>query len=62
MIFPGFEKSGTQNDWLDKMQTRKELYELLDYDPAAESWTGYRSTAEPKAFNVKSETRTQENI
>ena len=32
------KKQGTQSGWLDKMQTRKELYELLDYDPAAESW------------------------
>lgn len=30
--------SGTQADWVAKMQTRKELYELLDYDPAAERW------------------------
>src|SRR2546430_7806526 len=28
---------GTQQAWLDRMQTRKELYELLDYDPGAES-------------------------
>ena len=61
-FFRALKKAGTQNEWLDQMQTRKELYELLDYDPAAESWTGYRSAAEPKAFNVKSETRTQENI
>lgn len=27
--------SGTQEAWLDRMQTRKELYELLDYDPTA---------------------------
>jgi methylisocitrate lyase len=32
------KKSGTQSDWLDKMQTRQELYGLLDYDPDAESW------------------------
>ena len=25
--------SGTQEGWLDRMQTRKELYELLDYEP-----------------------------
>jgi methylisocitrate lyase len=31
-------KRETQSGWLDKMQTRKELYELLDYDPTAESW------------------------
>lgn len=27
------KKSGTQEAWLDRMQTRKDLYELLDYDP-----------------------------
>jgi methylisocitrate lyase len=26
-------RDGTQAAWLDRMQTRKELYELLDYDP-----------------------------
>jgi methylisocitrate lyase len=31
-------KRGRQSDWINKMQTRKELYELLDYDPAAQSW------------------------
>ena len=34
----GLKKSGTQSAWLDKMQTRKELYELLDYDPAVGAW------------------------
>ncbi|MGA7275765.1 MAG: methylisocitrate lyase [Candidatus Udaeobacter sp.] len=32
------KKSGTQKDWIDEMQTRQELYELLDYDPNAENW------------------------
>jgi methylisocitrate lyase len=32
------KKRETQSGWLDKMQTRKELYELLAYDPTAESW------------------------
>jgi methylisocitrate lyase len=32
------KKSGTQKDWIDEMQTRQELYDLLDYDPGAESW------------------------
>jgi methylisocitrate lyase len=32
--------SGTQKEWLERMQTRKELYELLDYDPAAQKWPG----------------------
>src|SRR5438552_3715842 len=36
------KKNGTQSDWIDKMQTRQELYELLDYDPAAEEWKGLR--------------------
>jgi methylisocitrate lyase len=27
------KKSGTQADWIDRMQTRQELYELLGYDP-----------------------------
>jgi methylisocitrate lyase len=32
------KKRGTQSDWLDKMQTRKELYDLLDYDPTVGAW------------------------
>ena len=28
---------GTQEELLDLMQTRNELYELLDYDPSAPS-------------------------
>jgi len=36
--FEALKKAGTQADWLDKMQTRQELYDLLDYDPDAESW------------------------
>jgi methylisocitrate lyase len=32
------KKSGTQKEWIDEMQTRQELYELLDYDPTAEKW------------------------
>ena len=38
----GLKAKGNQRDWLEKMQTRKELYELLDYDPTAETWDGYR--------------------
>ena len=40
-FFRALKEEGTQTTWLDKMQTRKELYELLDYDPAAKSWPGY---------------------
>jgi methylisocitrate lyase len=32
------KRAGTQSDWIAKMQTREQLYKLLDYDPAAESW------------------------
>ncbi len=32
--------SGTQKEWIDRMQTREELYKLLDYDPTAEKWLG----------------------
>jgi methylisocitrate lyase len=35
------KKSGTQKELIDEMQTREELYRLLDYDPAAERWLGY---------------------
>ena len=31
-------ESGTQSQWVEKMQTRQELYDLLGYDPAASSW------------------------
>src|SRR6266404_8112805 len=41
-FFHGLKKTGTQSDWLDKMQTRQELYDLLGYDPAAEEWPGFR--------------------
>jgi methylisocitrate lyase len=34
------KKRGTQSGWIEKMQTREQLYELLDYNPAAESWKG----------------------
>ena len=34
------KKGGTQKDWIDEMQTRREFYELLDYDPVAEEWLG----------------------
>ena len=34
------KKQGAQSGWIDRMQTREQLYELLDYDPAAESWKG----------------------
>lgn len=41
-FFAALKKAGTQNDWLDQMQTRQELYDMLDYDPASEEWKGFR--------------------
>jgi len=41
LFLRALKKAGTQSGWLDKMQTRKELYELLEYDPAAENWRGF---------------------
>jgi methylisocitrate lyase len=34
------KKSGTQKEWIDEMQTRRELYDLLGYNPTAGSWSG----------------------
>lgn len=40
-FFSALKANGSPRDWLEKMQTRNELYELLEYDPAAERWDGY---------------------
>jgi methylisocitrate lyase len=42
-FFRALKQAGTPNDWLDRMQTRQELYQTLEYDPAAKSWPGYRA-------------------
>src|SRR5256885_15774521 len=39
-FFAELKKAGAQTGWLDQMQTREELYRLLEYDPAAEEWSG----------------------
>src|SRR5213596_4225307 len=36
------KRRGTQSGRIEKMQTREQLYELFDYDPAAETWKGDR--------------------
>ena len=41
-FFAALKRTGTQSDWIHKMQTRQELYDLLDYNPEAESWIGGR--------------------
>jgi methylisocitrate lyase len=43
-FFRALRTAGSPNDWIDRMQTRQELYVTLDYDPAADSWPGYRLT------------------
>jgi methylisocitrate lyase len=39
-LLRALKESGTQKEWLHEMQTREELYKLLDYDPSAERWLG----------------------
>jgi methylisocitrate lyase len=39
-VLRDLHKRGTQKNWLGKMQTRKELYELLQYNPAGGTWKG----------------------
>ena len=34
------KESGSQKEWVNEMQTRQELYELLNYDPTAEKLLG----------------------
>jgi methylisocitrate lyase len=34
------KRRGTQRSWLDAMQTRQDLYDLLGYDPRADAWMG----------------------
>lgn len=49
--------TGTQESWLDRMQTRKELYELLDYDPAADAKR--KENVERRTLNVERRTKTE---
>jgi methylisocitrate lyase len=39
-LLRALKEGGTQKEWLNQMQTRQELYKLLDYDPSAEQWLG----------------------
>ena len=39
-LLRALKERGSQKEWLDQMQTRQELYKLLDYDPTAEKWLG----------------------
>lgn len=41
-FFTELKNAGTQNGLLDQMQTRQELYHLLDYNPAEDEWKGFR--------------------
>lgn len=49
-FFRALKQAGKPDEWLDRMQTRSELYETLDYDPGAQSWSGYRGHREPPVF------------
>jgi methylisocitrate lyase len=39
-VLRDLKQAGTQIDWLDRMQTRQQLYDALKYDPNASLWTG----------------------
>lgn len=39
-LLRALRESGSQKEWLNQMQTRQELYKLLDYDPGVEKWVG----------------------
>jgi methylisocitrate lyase len=39
-VLADLAKRGSQKNWLPKMQTRQELYDLLKYDPAKGTWKG----------------------
>lgn len=37
------KRRGTQRQWLNRMQTRAELYDLLDYDPSQDHWPAQKT-------------------
>ena len=37
-VLSDLRRTGTQTPWLDRMQSRAELYNTLNYDPAADRW------------------------
>jgi len=37
-VLRDLQRRGTPRAWLDRMQTREALYDLLDYDPKAPTW------------------------
>jgi methylisocitrate lyase len=41
-VLADLHRRGTQKAWLDRMQTRQDLYQLLQYDPSAKSWPSKR--------------------
>ncbi len=45
------KSTGTQESWLDRMQTRKELYELLDYDPMSDAKQRLASNVQSSPVN-----------
>ena len=52
-VFPRLaRRAGSAKGWLDRMQTRKELYETLDYDPTRRAGR-VRARAELKTSNAR---------
>ena len=41
-------RRGTQRPWLGRMQTRAQLYDLLDYDPAQPEWSARSGVKEAR--------------
>jgi len=39
-VLRNLKQAGTQIDWLERMQTRQQLYDALKYDPNSTMWTG----------------------
>ncbi len=48
-FFGDLKQKGVQKDFVDRMQSRKELYELLNYTPGKEWY--YPEVTSPKKWN-----------
>jgi len=47
-VFTELMNTGSQEKWLDKMQTRQELYELIryhDYESADKTFSAHQATS-----------------
>jgi methylisocitrate lyase len=48
------KRHGSQDAWLNRMQSRAELYHILDYDPSADDWPPFPKPVAQRAGNRKS--------